>query len=109
MAGSSSGRVRHVVLFALKPGTSSEDIETIAERFVQLRNDIPQIRSIEWGSDISPEKRQGGHTHAFLVTFESEADRDAYLPHPARQAFLSQVLRAHLERATVIDYVAREG
>ena len=105
----SSGRVRHIVLFALKQGTTSEDVETIAKGFVHLRDDIPQIRSIEWWHDISPEYRQGGHTHAFLVTFDSEADRDAYLPHPARKAFLSDVLRPHLDRATVVDYVAREG
>jgi hypothetical protein len=56
---------------------------------------------------MSPEGRQGGHTHAFLVTFETAADRDAYLPHPARQAFLTHVLKPHLEKVTVVDYVAR--
>ena len=57
---------------------------------------------------MSPEGRQSGHTRAFLVTFDSPADRDAYLPHPARRAFLSHVLKPHLEKATVVDYVARD-
>jgi hypothetical protein len=39
----------------------------------------------------------------------SEADRDAYLPHPARKAFIANVLRPHLEKVTVLDYVVREG
>ena len=105
----SSGRVRHSVLLAFKQGTTSGAVETIANGFLHLRDEIPTIRGIEWGSDISPENRQGGHTHAFLVTFDSEADRDAYLPNPARKAFLAGVLRPHLEMATVLDYVACEG
>jgi hypothetical protein len=109
MASSLVGRVRHVVLFGLKPGTTGEHVDAIARGFLRLRDEIPQIRGLEWGSDNSPENRQAGHTHAFLVTFDSAADRDAYLPHPARMAFLSNVLRPHLEKATVLDYVAREG
>jgi hypothetical protein len=108
MVGSSPTRVRHVVLFGLKEGTTRESLEAITKAFLRLAEQIPQIRGIEWGSDISPEQRQGGHTHAFCVTFDSAADRDAYLPHPARRAFLSEVLRPHLERATVLDYIARE-
>jgi hypothetical protein len=108
MIASSPRRVRHVVLFAMKEDTTRETTEAITKAFLRLADQIPQIRGIEWGSDISPERRQAGHTHAFLVTFDSEADRDAYLPHPARRAFLSDVLRPHLEWATVLDYVARE-
>jgi hypothetical protein len=108
MTSSVSRRVRHIVLFGFKPGTTPEDVETIAKGFLRLRDAIPQIRSIEWGSDISPEGLQGGHTHAFVVTFDSEADRDAYLPHPAHQAFISELLRPHLEKVTVLDYVPRE-
>jgi hypothetical protein len=101
-------RVRHIVLFKLKDDTSAETVRQIGRAFADLRRRIPQIRDLEWGTDMSPEGRQFGHTHAFLVTFDSPADRDAYLPHPARRAFLSDVLKPHLERATVVDYVARD-
>lgn len=109
MISSFTQRVRHIVLFALKPGTTPEDVVAISQAFMRLREDIPQIRNLEWGRDIRAEDRQGGHTHAFLVTFDSEADRDAYLPHPARKAFIANVLRPHLEKVTVLDYVVREG
>jgi hypothetical protein len=102
------GCVRHVVLFNLKDGTSPETIHEIANAFVGLRSQIPHIRELEWGTDMSPEGRQLGHTHAFLVTFDTPADRDLYLPHPARQAFLADVLKPHLDKVTVLDYVARE-
>jgi hypothetical protein len=102
-------RVRHVVLFKLKDGTTPSTVQEIQAGFAALRDQIPQIRELEWGTDMSPEGRQGGHTHAFLVTFDNAADRDAYLPHPARTAFLLQVLKPHLEKVTVLDYVARVG
>ena len=44
----------------------------------------------------------------FLVTFDTPADRDAYIPHPAHEAFVAQ-LEPHLDKATVVDYVARAG
>jgi hypothetical protein len=102
-------RVRHVVLFKLKDGTSPATIHEIEAAFASLRQQIPQIRDLEWGTDMSPEGRQAGHTHAFLVTFDTPGERDAYLPHPARRAFLLEVLKPHLEKATVLDYVARVG
>ena len=95
------------MLFKLKDGTSPETIRSIERAFADLREQIPQIRDLEWGTDMSPEGRQSGHTHVFQVTFDSPADRDAYLPHPARKAFLGDVLRPHLDKATVVDYVAR--
>lgn len=99
--------VRHVVLFKLKEGTTPSTVHRIEAAFTALRDQIPQIRALECGADVSSEGRQGGHTHAFLVTFDTLADRDLYLPHPARQAFLLEVLKPHLEKVTVVDYVAR--
>ncbi len=100
------GRVRHVVLFKFKDGTSPEEIRRVEEAFAALPAQIPAIRDFEWGTDISPEGLQRGHTHAFLVTFDTPADRDAYLPHPAHQAFVT-LLQPHLEKATVVDFVAK--
>lgn len=105
---SAAGKVRHVVLFKFKDGASAEDVRRVERAFAELPGKIPQIRDFEWGTDISPEGLQGGHTHCFLVTFDSEEDRDAYLPHPAHQEFV-ELLKPFLEKATVVDYVARTG
>jgi hypothetical protein len=44
-----------------------------------------------------------GHTHCFILTFNSEADRDSYLPHPDHKAF-GELLGPCLEQVTVVDY-----
>ncbi len=99
-------RLRHVVLFAFKAGTPADELRTIEREFAALPGRIPQIREFEWGTDESPEGLADGHTHCFLVTFASAADRDAYLVHPDHERFVERLERS-LEKATVVDYWAR--
>lgn len=97
--------LRHVVLFQFKDSSSDADVGKIVDAFRELPSKISQIADFEYGVNNSPEGLSDGLTHCFLVSFKSEADRDAYLPHPAHQAFV-EVLRPHLEKATVVDYWA---
>ena len=97
--------LRHVVLFQFKDSSSDADVGKIVDAFRELPSQISQIADFEYGVNNSPEGLSDGLTHCFLVSFKSEADRDAYLPHPAHQAFV-EVLRPHLEKATVVDYWA---
>ena len=64
------------------------------------------MHGFEWGTDVSVEGKQEEFTHCFFVTFKSEADRDAYLPHPAHTAF-GATLRPHLDKVLVVDYWAQ--
>ncbi len=98
--------LRHVVIFKFKDSASREGIEAVENAFVALKDSIPFIRSLEWGTDVSPEGISDGFTHCFLVTFASEKDRDAYLPHPAHKAF-GNVLQPVIDKVMVIDYWAR--
>ena len=75
------------------------------DHFVALREQISDVRSLEWGTDVSPEGLAKGFTHAFLLSFDDAAARDAYLPHPAHQAFVAQ-LQPLLDDVLVIDYFA---
>ncbi|SFI26918.1 Dabb family protein [Planctomicrobium piriforme] len=95
--------LRHVVLFKFKPEATPEQIAALVEAFEKLPGQISEIRDFEWGTDVSPEGLSKGFTHCFFVTFASEAARDAYLPHPAHQAFVAQ-LKPILEDVTVVDY-----
>ncbi|GAB3220144.1 Dabb family protein [Algoriphagus aestuariicola] len=95
--------LRHVVLFGFKETTSQEEINKIVDAFKALPSQITEIKSFEWGTNNSPEGLNRGLTHAFTLTFHSEADRDAYLPHPAHKAF-GEVLGSSLENVTVVDY-----
>ncbi|MGD9127821.1 MAG: Dabb family protein [Planctomycetia bacterium] len=101
--GPEGKKLRHVVLFKFKEGTSQEDIQKVVDAFSALPEKIPQIADFEWGTDISPEGKSKGFTHCFFLTFANEADRDAYLPHPAHKAF-GDVLRPHSEDVFVVDY-----
>lgn len=98
--------LRHVVLFTFKDA-STQQIQEIEQAFCHLPDQITQIYDFEWGTDVSVEQLSQGYSHCFLVTFLSEADRDAYLPHPAHQEFVAR-LKPHLEKALVIDYWSRK-
>lgn len=98
--------LRHVVLFQFKETSTPEDVARIVAAFRGLPARIPQIKGFEWGTDVSPEGKANGFTHCFLVTFASEADRDAYLPHPAHGEFVATV-RPHVSNACVVDYWTR--
>ena len=95
--------LRHVVLFKFKEGTTYDDIKKVENAFMGLPSKISQISSFEWGLNNSPEGLDKGFTHCFLLTFKSEEDREAYLPHPDHKAF-GEVLTPFLDDVLVIDY-----
>jgi hypothetical protein len=95
--------VRHLVLLRFKAGLPADDIGGIERAFAELREKIDVVQGLEWGIDMSPEGLAKGFTHAFLLTFADDAARDAYLPHPAHQAFVAR-LQPLLEDVLVIDY-----
>lgn len=99
--------LRHVVCFKFKPDATSEQIKKVETEFAALKTRIPQIAALEWGTDNSPEKLADGFTHCFIVTFKSEADRDAYLPHPEHKKFV-EILKPVLEKPFVIDFWTKE-
>jgi hypothetical protein len=101
------GKVRHVVLFKFKEGTTAQQQKMIEDAFCGLPKKIHEIVDYEWGTNISPENLAQGFTHCFLVTFNDAKGRDAYLPHPAHKAF-GKVLGPYLDKVLVIDFVAKE-
>ncbi|MFY0653140.1 MAG: Dabb family protein [Cyclobacteriaceae bacterium] len=94
--------LRHVVMFKFKDVEAAE-VTKIEEAFANLRNEIPEIKDYEWGTNNSPEGLNKGLTHCFFVTFNSEEDRAVYLPHPAHKAFVA-LLDGKLDDVTVLDY-----
>lgn len=95
--------LRHVVLFKFKDGTADADIQKVVDAFTALPSKIDVIKSIEWGTNNSPEGLDQGFTHCFFLTFASEEDRAIYLPHPDHKAF-GAVLGPHLDKVLVVDY-----
>lgn len=96
-------KLRHVVLFKFKEGTTPGDIKLVEDAFKALPSKIPQIQDFEWGTNNSPEGLDKGFTHCFFLTFNSEAERAIYLPHPDHKAF-GKILGPFLEDVLVVDY-----
>lgn len=98
--------LRHVVLFDFRASATPADIARIEAAFVALRGTIREVRGLEWGTNVSPENLANGFTHCFIVTFDDAAGRDAYLPHPAHQAFVT-LAGPYIEKALVVDFFVR--
>jgi Stress responsive A/B Barrel Domain len=87
MAHAQKPQVRHIVVFKYKPTATPEQIQQVTDAFRGLQKKIPGIVAFEDGVNNSPENKNQGFTHIYMVTFESAAARDAYLPHPEHKKF----------------------
>jgi hypothetical protein len=104
---SAPGVLRHVVLLKFKDDALPEQIRQVESEFRALKNKIPGVQALEWGTNVSPEGLAQGFTHCFFVTFPDSKTRDAYLPHAAHQDFV-KILRSVLDKVLVVDYVAKD-
>ena len=99
---------RHVVLFKFKETVSAGTVAGIEGAFRDFCASLPFVKDLEWGLNSSPEGLNEGFTHCFIVTFDGPGGRDAYLPHPAHQAFCRRWLDPNLEKACVVDFAAQD-
>ena len=95
--------LRHAVFFSFKETSSEADITGVVDAFRALPGKINSIIDFQWGTNNSPEGKDDGFTHCFLLTFKDEAGRKVYLPHDDHKAF-GDVLRPHMDKVFVIDY-----
>ena len=98
-------QVRHVVVFKYTPEATEAQINEITEAFAALQDKIPGIVGFEHGINNSPEGKNLGFTHVYLMTFENEAARDVYLPHPDHAEFGKLLMGSGIfVDAFVVDY-----
>jgi hypothetical protein len=98
-----AGKLQHVVCFKFKTTATPQDIKKIEEALQALKHKIPQVVSLEWGTNVSKEKRDKGFTHCFVLSFKSEKDRDTYIEHPEHKAF-GKIVGPVLDDVFVIDF-----
>jgi hypothetical protein len=96
-------KLQHVVCFKFKTTASAQDIKQVEEAFQALKQKIPQVVTLEWGTNVSKEKRDKGFTHCFVLSFKSEQDRDTYIEHPEHKAF-GKIVGPVLDDVFVIDF-----
>jgi hypothetical protein len=96
-------KIKHIAFLKFKPGTSVEQVDTLMNELLDLSESIPGIEDYVAGENTSPEGKNQGYTHAFVMTFSDAAARDAYLPHPDHERFKANAL-AHIESVAVLDF-----
>ena len=101
------GPVFHIVHFKFKADATPAQITQVEKDFAALKGKIEIVQTLDWGTDISPEKLGDGFTHCWVLTFKSEADRDAYIVHPAHKAFVA-TLGGVLEKPLVVDFIPKK-
>lgn len=101
--GAKKGKLHHVVSFKFKKSATPDQIQKVVDDFLGLKKSIKEISGFRYGKNSSPEKHDKGFTHMWVLLFESDKDRDAYLVHPAHKEFGSK-LGPVLEDVFVIDF-----
>ena len=104
-SASSKQVLRHVVLFEWADSITDDKRDELIEHFASLKDKIDVIKDFEYGSDVSVEGLAKGYSHCFIVTFEDEAARDIYLPHPDHKVFGDSVV-PYLKNVLVVDYIS---
>ena len=100
-------KLQHVVSFKFKTTATAPEIKKVEKAFQGLKQKIPQIVSLEWGTNVSKEKKDKGFTHCFILTFKSEQDLEAYIVHPEHKAF-GKVVGPLLDDVFVLDFWAKD-
>ena len=74
--------IKHIVFFKLKDPTA-ENIERTVQVLRDMQGKIPQLRSLEAGSDVIRSERS--YDLALIVEVDNLEDLQAYQVHPAHQ------------------------
>lgn len=100
-------RLNHVVSFKFKEGATQDQIQDVENAFRDLKSKIQEIKTFEWGTNVSPEKHDKGFSHCWILSFATEKDRDLYLNHPEHKAFGKKIGPAVAD-VFVVDFWAKE-
>ena len=102
-------QMRHVVVFKFIPTATAAQIAEVTNAFAGLKGKIPGIVAFEHGVNVSPEKKDLGFHHVYMLTFENAEARDKYLPHPEHKKFGDLLGKLKVvEDVFVVDYVNAE-
>lgn len=95
--------VRHYGMFQFHPEITPDQIDECFTEMCAMVGRIPGLLSMEHGPYDSPEGLNDGFTHGFVMTFDTGASRDSYLPHPEHER-VKEIVVPRLARVTVFDF-----
>ena len=84
--------IKHIVLFNWKPDTCPSTVDDIMAALAELQSKIDGIVDYCAGPCDGDEGMNQGYTHGFIMTFDTSASRDAYLPHPEHKKVVDVIL-----------------
>jgi hypothetical protein len=96
--------VKRIVLFKFKDATTSQKIDQIFEALGGLKDEIPGVLDFTCGAYSSSDGLNQGFTHAFIATYQDEAARDGFGPHPAHQKALT-VVGPEIDKVLAFDFL----
>ena len=95
--------LKHIVLYKFKDSLTQEQVDEVIKTFNALPSKIPSILGSAAGTNVSKEGKSEGLTHSFVLTFKNMEDLDAYIAHPAHQAYVD-IVKTRREKVVVFDY-----
>jgi hypothetical protein len=95
--------VRHIVMFDFS-NLSKDQIKNLIDGFTQLIK-VPEVLSLEWGTESNAEDSPLGFTHCFLLTFHHFEDLKKYLNSEAHRNYETEVMK-YRNKVLVFDYEA---
>ena len=96
----SAGRIRHQVVFTLKPDADEADFL----KAIGALEAIPGVEAFELMREVSP---KNGYEHALTMEFADQAAYTAYNEHPQHAGFVANRWDAEVADFLEIDTVAR--
>jgi len=90
-------------MFQFKSGVTGPEIDECFAEMHGMVGKIPGLLKMEYGPYESAEGLNDGFTHGFIMSFDSAARRDAYLPHPEHER-VRDIVVPRLERVVVFDF-----
>ncbi|MDR3260367.1 MAG: Dabb family protein [Tannerella sp.] len=97
-----SGEIMHTVIFDLKyPVGSAEAGKFLADGY-RILTGVPGVRDFQAYRQCSP---KNDYQYGFLMTFDSQADFDAYTAHPDHGKFVKERWETEVTRFQESDFV----
>jgi len=94
--------IRHVVLLSWNEKCTDAVVQTVTDGLAALPGQIPEIRSFQFGPDLRTNKRNADYV--LVADFESEADFNTYVGHPAHVEFMRDLTAPILASFTAAQF-----
>jgi hypothetical protein len=105
--------IAHVVLFRTRSNLSVSEQRQLATSFEQVLRAVPSIRRAHVGRRVThgrgyEQMMRDHYEYAAIIEFDTIADLQAYLEHPAHQALAARFFNS-LEAALMYDFEMNES